>query len=70
MTMRKPIFAANWKMHKTTGEAEAFVDDFLPRVTDAAADVVLAPAFGALHGVGKALGGSSVSLAAQNVNPE
>lgn len=70
MTMRTPIFAANWKMHKTTGEAGAFVDAFLPLVADAGADVVLAPAFGALHGVGRALGGSAVALAAQNVNPE
>jgi len=70
MTMRTPIFAANWKMHKTTGEAAAFVDAFLPLVADAGADVVLAPAFGALYGVGQALGGSAVALAAQNVNPE
>ena len=68
--MRTPIFAANWKMHKTTGEAAAFVDAFLPLVADAGADVVLAPAFGALYGVGQALGGSAVALAAQNVNPE
>ena len=68
--MRKPILAANWKMHKTTGEAQAFVDAFLPLVADADADVVLAPAFGALHCVGQALGGSNVALAAQNVNPE
>jgi triosephosphate isomerase len=68
--MRKPILAANWKMHKTTGEAEAFVDAFLPLVADATVDIVLAPAFGALHCVGKAVGGSNVALAAQNVNPE
>lgn len=70
MTTRTPILAANWKMHKTTAEAEAFVDAFLPLVKDARCDVVLAPAFGALHCVGKALGGSAVALAAQNVNPE
>ncbi len=70
MSSRRPIMAANWKMQKTTGEAEAFVDAFLPLVKDAAVDVVLAPAFGALHCVGKALGGSNVTLAAQNVNPE
>ena len=68
--MRTPILAANWKMHKTTGEAEAFVDRFLPLVADAAADIVLAPTATALHCVGKALAGSNVSLAAQNVNPE
>lgn len=68
--MRKPILAANWKMHKTTGEAEAFVDQFLPLVAGASADVVLAPTATALYCVGKALAGSQVYLAAQNVNPE
>jgi triosephosphate isomerase len=68
--MRTPILAANWKMHKTTGEAEAFVDQFLPLVADAAADIVLAPAATALHSLGKALAGSNVALSAQNVNPE
>ena len=30
--MRKPFMAANWKLHKTVSEAEAFVDVFLPLV--------------------------------------
>ncbi len=69
--MRRPILAANWKMHKTVGEALAFVEAFLPRVKDAdAVDVVLAPPFTALDAVGEALAGSGVALAAQNVNPE
>ena len=67
--MRRPIFTANWKMHNTTGEAVAFADAFLPLVANADAGVVLAPPFTALHGLGKALGGSNVALAAQNVNP-
>ena len=69
--MRKPILAANWKMHKTVGEALAFVEDFLPRIQDSdGVDVVLAPPFTALQAVGDALAGSRVALAAQNVNPE
>jgi len=68
--MRRPILAANWKMHKTTGEAEAFVAAFLPRVKDAAADVVIAPPFTALERTGRALAGSDVALAAQNVHAE
>jgi triosephosphate isomerase len=70
MSERTPIMAANWKMNKTTGEAEAFVDAFLPLVAGAEADVVLAPPATALHCVSKAIGGSAVTLAAQNVNPE
>ncbi|HXK26014.1 MAG TPA: triose-phosphate isomerase, partial [Myxococcota bacterium] len=69
--MRKPILAANWKMHKTQGEAMQFVAAFLPLVKDATAvEILLAPAFPALARVGEALSGSNVLLAAQNVNPE
>jgi len=69
--MRRPVVAANWKMHKTIREAEAFVDAFLPRVAGLrAVDVVLAPPFPALAAVGRRLAGSAVALAAQNVNPE
>jgi triosephosphate isomerase len=69
--MRRPILAANWKMHKSTGEAAAFATDFLPRVKDAAGvDAVIAPPFTALERLGEVLTGSSVALAAQNVNPE
>jgi triosephosphate isomerase len=69
--MRRPILAANWKMQKSVGEAVDFVKDFLPRLGGAdAAEVVIAPPFTALHAVGRALAGSRVSLAAQNVHPE
>ncbi len=70
MADRTPILAANWKMHKTVAEAEAFVDAFLPLVAGSGNDIVLAPTFTALHAVGKAVAGSNVALAAQNVNPE
>jgi triosephosphate isomerase len=69
--MRRPILAANWKMQKTTAEAEAFVRTFLPLVKDArGVDVVIAPPFTALDRVGAALRGSEVALAAQNVNAQ
>lgn len=68
--VRRPIFAANWKMQKSVGEALAFAEDFLPRVKNAKADVVLAPPATALHALGQALNGSDVALAAQNVHPE
>jgi triosephosphate isomerase len=56
-------------MHMTTGEAEAFVARFLPLVKDAGeVDVVLAPPFTALERVSRALEGSAVALAAQDVN--
>jgi triosephosphate isomerase (TIM) len=69
--MRRPILAANWKMHKTTAEAEAFAATFVPLVADAVdVDIVLAPPFTALDRLGRALAGSNVMLAAQNANPE
>ncbi len=67
--MRKPILAANWKMQKTTDEAIAFADAFLPLVAEADVDIVIAPAFTLLGQLGSKLAGSRVALAAQNVNP-
>jgi triosephosphate isomerase len=69
--MRRPILAANWKMHKTTAEAHSFAEEFLPLVKDATeVDAVLAPPFTALAPLADALRGSRVALAAQNVNAE
>jgi triosephosphate isomerase len=69
--MRRPILAANWKMYKTAGEAAAFVTAFLPLVKDAGGvDIAIAPPFTALDRTGRALAGTQVALAAQNVSPE
>jgi triosephosphate isomerase len=69
--MRRPILAANWKMHKTAAEAEAFVAGFLPLLGDlAGAEVVLVPPYTALDRVAARLAGSPVQLGAQNVHPE
>jgi triosephosphate isomerase len=69
--MRRPIFAANWKMHKTVGEALDFVERLLPLVRGASdCDVLLAPPFTALDAVARRLSGSAVLLAAQNVHCE
>jgi len=67
---RRRFLAANWKMHKTVGEALAFARDFLPRVKDAEAEIAIAPPFTALAALGEALAGSNVALAAQNVHDE
>jgi triosephosphate isomerase len=66
-----PILAANWKMHKTIGEAVAFARAFTPLVADVAhVEMVIAPPFPALSAVAGALRGTRVALAAQNVHPE
>jgi triosephosphate isomerase len=69
--VRRPIFAANWKMHKTVSEALDFLEHFLPRVR-AAGDVeaVLAPPFTALDAVARRIAGSAVLLCAQDVHFE
>jgi triosephosphate isomerase len=63
--------AANWKMHKTVGEALAFVETFLPLVRGVdGVEAVLAPPFTALDRVGEALAGSGIALAAQDCHAE
>ena len=69
--MRRPIFAANWKMHKTVSEALDFAERFLPLVRGATGvDVILAPPFTALDAVARRLAGSPVLLASQNAHAE
>jgi triosephosphate isomerase (TIM) len=68
--MRRPILAANWKMHKTVGEAVAFAKAFAPLVANATAEAVIAPPFTALGALGPALSGTQIALAAQNVHFE
>jgi triosephosphate isomerase len=63
-----PLIAANWKMHKTVAEAEAFVQSLLPRVAAASADVVVCPPFTALQAMVDSARGSRVEVFAQNVH--
>lgn len=70
-TMRTPVLAANWKMHKTAAEAAAFTREFLPLAAGVDdAEIVLAPPFTALAAVAGACRGSNVAVAAQNVHRE
>lgn len=69
--MRRPLLAANWKMYKTTAEAQEFAKAFAPLVADVAdVEVAIAPPFTALAALGSALVGTRVALAAQNVHSE
>jgi triosephosphate isomerase (TIM) len=68
---RRPIVAANWKMHKTIEEAEAFLADFLPRAGDLGpSDIVLCPPYLALKAVVEVCLQSRVRVAAQNMDAE
>jgi triosephosphate isomerase len=69
--VRRPILAANWKMHKTSAEVAAFADRFIPLVADAdGVDIVIAAPFTLLDGLAKRIAGSAIALAGQNVHPE
>jgi len=75
---RRPILAANWKMHKRRAEAESFARDLVKRLgSDSATslrsqdvEVVIAPPFPWLGAVSAQLAGSAIGCAAQNVHPE
>jgi len=69
--MRRPIVAANFKMHLTGPEVVAHAEALvaaLAGVDDV--EVVVAPPFPALERAARALEGSPVRLAAQNVHAE
>jgi triosephosphate isomerase len=69
--VRRRLLAANWKMHKTAREAVDFAAAFLPRVAaEERHEIAIAPPFTALAALGRALAGSRVRLAAQNVHEE
>jgi triosephosphate isomerase len=66
---RKPCIAANWKMHKTIAEAEAYIQALLPRVGAVGdVEVVICPPFAALQAMVDSARGSSVQVYAQNMH--
>ena len=66
--MRKPLLAANWKMYKTVREAVVYTKEFCGMVRDISdADIVLAPAFTALHAVAEAARDAPLGVAGQNL---
>lgn len=67
--MRRPFIAANWKMHKTCQQADRFLNDFLPRISDIKdVDVAISPPYTALSTVSKKIETNSVLLCAQNMH--
>lgn len=69
---RKPIIAANWKMHMTPQEADAFVRTFGRLVGSRdLVEIVLAPPYVSLPAaLGQTKHIENVQLAAQNMSPE
>ncbi|MGH2991020.1 MAG: triose-phosphate isomerase [Solirubrobacterales bacterium] len=71
MSSRTPVLAANWKMHKTIADAEAFLTDFLHRVEgERGAEIVICPPYLALETVVELCSQANVKVAAQNMHEE
>ncbi len=70
--MRKPIIAANWKMHMTLSESASYLDSFLVEVADEnRVEIVLIPPFTALSKLGDLLSDiQNIKLGAQNMHPK
>ena len=66
--MRKPIIAANWKMHKSMSEARDFARTLLPLLgNENETEIIICPAFTSLAVLQAELQGSAVKLGAQNL---
>lgn len=66
--MRRPFIAANWKMNKTVGETESFLNEFIPLVQDANdVDIVIAPPFTAIYTASTLLKNTNIQLSAQDI---
>ena len=66
---RRPLVAGNWKMHKTTSEAESYLRDLLPRVAGLdGVDVAVCAPFTALAAALRAAEGSAVEVYAQTMH--
>ena len=69
--MRTPLIAGNWKMYKTVAEAVKYIKEFREAVKNlSGVDVVVAPAFTALHAAAEAARNSNVAIAAQDLHWE
>ena len=70
-TLRVPLIAGNWKMHKTIAESEAFIQELLPLVSSVSGvDVAICPAFPSLQAMVDSARGSRVQVFAQNMHYE
>ncbi len=70
-TGRRPMIAGNWKMHATRPETTALIDGIKEAAASARdRDVVVAPPYTALETAARALNGTSIALAAQNIHGE
>jgi triosephosphate isomerase len=71
MPDRRPYIAGNWKMHKTRGEARAYIGELLPLIEGAGGvDVGICAPFTALEACLAEAGDSRLRVCAQNMHEE
>jgi len=69
--MRLPFIAGNWKMHKTVQESVYYAKEFRSLVKDVHdVEIVVAPAFTAIHAVAEATRNTNVGVAGQTIHWE
>ena len=68
--IRIPLIAGNWKMYKTTAEANAFAEEFSKLYKDTDVRAAICAPFTQLVALKEAFAGTNVKLGAQNVHFE
>ncbi|RMH20289.1 MAG: triose-phosphate isomerase [Acidobacteria bacterium] len=68
--VRRPIVAANWKMHKVRAEAREFCRTVVGELGAPPAEVVVFPSFPLLDVVADGLAGMPVAIGGQDLHPE
>jgi triosephosphate isomerase len=68
--IRRPLVAANWKMHGTIASIQAYIEELVERVPAAQVEVVVCPPFTLLPLAVTIATGSSVAIGAQNCHWE
>lgn len=67
-TKSTPIIAANWKMYKTLAETESFIEEFIPKISDSTANILIAVPYTSIHTAAQKAAGSKIVIGAQNMN--
>lgn len=66
--MRKPVIAGNWKLYKTKNEALALIEELAPLVAGVTnVEIIVAPVFTVLPTLIRAVSGTEIGLAGQDV---
>ena len=67
---RRPIVAANWKMHHLAADADAYCRRLTAELGQPAAEVLIFPSHPYLERVARALAGSAAACGGQDLHPE